>query len=305
METCWSCTRERWTALATWLERPLSVVDVGCRWGFADRWLQLGERVRLVGFEPDREECGRLAETYREAPTVTVVPLALGDARGRRRLHLTRQAGCSSFYRPDESVRTGRPTTRDELEPVGETDVEVTTLDHWIGERQPERIDFLKIDTQGAELDVLRGAEQTLQDVRVLEVEVEFNPLYEDMPLFADIDIWLRQHGFVLWRLRNQSHYGLAEAGSDVPLGETHHFDSRPVSFEAQGGQLYWADAYYVRRELAFDPAPSWRDAVRDAVISDVVGFPDLALACVERVRTDLPEAVQRALSEPVSPPAI
>ena len=42
--------------LANYLEEPLVVADVGCRWGFADTWSALGPHVRLVGFDPDAEE---------------------------------------------------------------------------------------------------------------------------------------------------------------------------------------------------------------------------------------------------------
>jgi Methyltransferase FkbM domain len=57
--------------------------------------------------------------------------------------------------------------------------------------------DYLKVDVQGAELDVLKGATQTLQDVLLVQTEIEFVPIYRNQPLFAEVDQSLRSHGFM------------------------------------------------------------------------------------------------------------
>jgi FkbM family methyltransferase len=58
--------------------------------------------------------------------------------------------------------------------------------------------DLLKLDTQGSELDILRGASNTLMETSLVEVEVEFYPMYKGQPLFADVDALLRSSGFEL-----------------------------------------------------------------------------------------------------------
>ena len=57
-------------------------------------------------------------------------------------------------------------------------------------------IDVLKLDLQGYELDALKGCEKLLPRIKAITTEVEFVPLYEGQPLFADIDIYLRARGF-------------------------------------------------------------------------------------------------------------
>lgn len=247
------------------LDRPLVIVDVGCRWGFAEQWLQLAEGAHLIGFEPDEQECDRLQECYAEHSNIVITPVALGASPGRQTLYLTSQPACSSLYPPDDFVRLARPALDPDLQLVGELTVEVTTLDQWLLDGGVTAVDFMKIDTQGSELDVLRGSRIALRDIRALEVEVDFNPIYGGQPLFSEVDGYLRRHDFVLWRFRNLSHYGLAEVRSDILMPETTFFDGRPVPVEAQGGQLYWADALYVKRDLAFGPQKG-PAALRDAV---------------------------------------
>src|SRR5262249_34589828 len=96
--------------------------------------------------------------------------------------------------------------------------------------------DFIKIDTQGAELAILEGASDTL-DTRVfgVEVEVEFAPLYVGQPLFSDVDALLRSRGFQLFDLRHS--YWKRTSGA---------------RYGGPKGQLVFGDALYFKTEEAF-----------------------------------------------------
>jgi FkbM family methyltransferase len=269
--------------LATVLPRPVTVVDVGCRWGPAAAWLEL-PGVRVIGFDPDEEECRRLEQQTGNRAAARFVPIALGGHAGPARLHITTQPACSSLYPPDIGLIETRPALV-VITPAGETDVELETLDAWTDREGVDRIDFIKLDTQGSELDVLRGAERVLQTVRAIEAEVEFNPIYEGQPLFGDVDRYLRTQGFVLWRLADLAHYSLPGGVSDFATSETHYYDvDHPVTVAGTGGQLYWANAFYVRRQIAFPPAEiPWETAVVDAVLTGALGFWDLAQLAATR----------------------
>jgi Methyltransferase FkbM domain len=52
-------------------------------------------------------------------------------------------------------------------------------------------VDAIKLDTQGSELDILRGATHVLPTVSLIDIEVEFNELYDGQPLFCDVDRFL------------------------------------------------------------------------------------------------------------------
>jgi len=103
-------------------------------------------------------------------------------------------------------------------------DVTVSTLDsrfdEFVSGLAAPRV-FLKIDTQGYDLEVLKGARGVLPTVQVVQVEVSFFPLYEDVPPWYAAISWCEAHGFGL--------YGLFPVLRDP------------------GGQLVEADAILVR----------------------------------------------------------
>lgn len=259
------------------LQRDLVVVDVGCRWGFADFWQQLSPRLMLYGFDPDAGECERLRSLYKDRPNIHLVPLGLADAAGERILYMTREMACSSLYRPDPALTGSMPELACASE-TGTSKVQVTTLDEWSASNAIANIDFIKLDTQGAELDVLRGGERALASVSALEVEVEFNPIYVNQPLFGDVDRFLRERGFVLWKLSTLAHYSRADVALEPEAQNTNYYDSQVISHAVLSGQLYWGHAYYVRKEIAASGASRpWQQSLRDAILMDVLGFHGLA----------------------------
>lgn len=283
-------------ALAELLDQPLLIVDVGCRWGFADSWHQLGDKCRAVGFEPDAEECERLSRHYAGRPEVRVVPQALGAESGPATLYLTKDPVGHSLLPTVADVVQRHPGLGGGLV-VGTSAVEVTTLDEWCGHEGVDRVDVIKIDTQGSELDVLRGADRTLAGVQAIEVEVEFNELYEDVPLFGEIDRYLRDRGFVLWRLRDLAHYAQAGMPVDWWSEEFLYYDSLMARFPSGGGQLFWANAYYLKRSVAY-PAPEagWESLVRGACVASALQFQDLVRVVVEAARPSAPPDVVATL---------
>lgn len=116
---------------------------------------------------------------------------------------------------------------------VGRSEVHTHRLDD-LSQELGDRVDFLKLDVQGFELSVLKGAQELLKKVLVLHTEVEFVEMYEKQPLFAEVDQFLRQQGFVFHRFASVHGRPLK------PL----HLNANPLQPISQ--QL-WADAVYVR----------------------------------------------------------
>ena len=201
----------------------LSLVDVGARGGLHPRWRRCGAPVRAIGFDADAAECERL---NRGATGVRYLPYALGPEDGARTtLHLTRDPGSSSVYPPNEALVRDFPFGA-QLTVERRVPVTVTTLD-LVCDREGFAPDAIKLDVQGAELGILRGAERALGGALVLETEVEFQSLYEGQPLFHDVDQHMRARGWLLLGLRRA-------------------FWRRFATSVADGGTLVHGDALYV-----------------------------------------------------------
>jgi hypothetical protein len=95
--------------------------------------------------------------------------------------------------------------------------------------------DYLKLDVEGAELQVLEGGERATRNTLVLDLEVEFAPLRAGQPLFAEVDTYLRGHGWKLLGIRR------------VHWRRNAGLDPRGTGF---GGQLTQADALYCNAAL-------------------------------------------------------
>jgi hypothetical protein len=157
--------------------------------------------------------------------------------------------------------------------------VEVVTLDEWLQTSGHGPIDAMKMDVQGAELDILKGASTALESVRMLVAEVHLNKMYDGAALFGEVDGFLREHGFELWRFPVIAHYsGEPDRPPMVDRVDVHWFESLPVAIPALPGQAVWADALYVKQGFADTASPrDFATSVRDAAVAIGMDEPNLA----------------------------
>ena|ERR1700728_1871729 len=145
----------------------------------------------VTGFEPQRQALALLRE--QKGPLETYLPDAVGDGE-EHTLRLTAASGMTSFFDPDVD-RLGLFAGFSEWGRVlSRTSMPTRRLDDF---EEIDEMDLLKIDVQGSELMVCRGARRRLQEAVSVHTEVSFVPLYVDQPVFGDIDLELRGLGFV------------------------------------------------------------------------------------------------------------
>lgn len=250
------------------------IVDVGCRWGFVEEFTPELDRFVIYGFDPDPQECDRLNAWY-SSPAIKAIPIALGSVSGERTLYLTKEPACSSLYKPDPCLTSNYSALHCQVE-VGKTRVNVQRLDAWAKENGVSAIDHIKIDTQGSELDVLIGAGCLLDKIRSIQVEVEFNPMYLDQPVFSDVDKFLRSNGFVLWKLSEITHYSKNKT-SQQPINtvDVRYDDWVSQKIGVYAGQIFWANAHYVRQDVLSDKK-SPEAFERDQILFSLLGMPDV-----------------------------
>jgi FkbM family methyltransferase len=170
----------------------LTVIDVGA----AGSLLSLGPldpTCEIHGFEPRPDGVPRSHSGY---ASVHIHNFGLAGTTGTHRLYVTREPMASSLLRPNRDVAK-RYYLADALDVVSETTIECKTLDELAKAKLiPDRIDYMKLDTQGTENDILRGGHQLLRQTSIIKCETEFVQLYEDQPLFADVAGQLASAGF-------------------------------------------------------------------------------------------------------------
>lgn len=192
--TGWDLEAEVQVALAA-IHRPQAVIiDVGGgRGDWTAALLQSLPLARALMLEPSPRFLEHLRQ--RRLPRTTVIPAAAGDAAGGALLHEPRsdETIASLHVRRDSYFRQER------FQPQP---VQVVTLDQVIAAFDLDVVDFVKIDVEGHELAVLRGARQALQAGRIRALAFEFGSGNLNSRTFFH-DLWdeLRPLGFDLHRI--------------------------------------------------------------------------------------------------------
>jgi FkbM family methyltransferase len=139
------------------LKPGMVVLDVGAHHGYYTLLAsqKVGAHGRVIAFEPSPRDRSRLLQHLRlnGCANVQVEETALGEADGRAELYVVKgkETGCNSLRPPAVSEATDA------------TQVRVTRLDDYIRDHDLPRVDFLKMDVEGAELAVLQGATEFLE----------------------------------------------------------------------------------------------------------------------------------------------
>jgi FkbM family methyltransferase len=262
---------------------PLRIVDIGASGRFHPRWRKTTAEIQAILFEPDPRAYDRLESKASHH----YVPLnsALSDRAGHADFHLCRKQDVSSLYLPNLELLQRFPDV-EKFEVVNTIKIFTDTLDNQLRRAGIDSVDFLKIDVQGHELPILRGAIKTLRAVIGLELEVEFVELYKGQPLFPELQSSLTQMGFELfdlkrefWKRRDARNYG-------------NHVK----------GQLIYGDALYFRtpESVCANLCTGETKALHAVLVYMAYGYLDLAEVLVrlaEERRALSPEMSQRILS--------
>ena len=156
------------------------MLDVGAYYGdFGVLVRELGYRGRIVSFEPVADNYERLATRAADDPLWETRKLALGRTRGEAEIFLYQGSTFNSFL---PSNQLGRERFPDKMEVTRTEVVTVDTLEHVVAELGATHGDLsllLKVDTPGSDLDVVGGLGAALPRVRVLQLELAVQPIYE------------------------------------------------------------------------------------------------------------------------------
>jgi FkbM family methyltransferase len=196
---------------------------------------------------------------------VKYYPLALGERNERRKFYITQHPMCCSLYEPNDSLNS----LYNNLEVAylaRQSTIETINLDFFAQEYGVDAIDFIKIDVQGAELDIFKGGSQVLKNVLAIVSEVEFIPHYVDQPLFGDVCAYLSQHDLMF-------HKFIGFGGRALKPIVINNDANNP-------SQLIWSDAIFIRHVNAI-PHSSDHQLLKLSVLAAVYNSPELSYHCL------------------------
>lgn len=249
---------------------PVMLIDVGCSGGLNPAWRAWGARLAALGIDVLTDEIDRLTASETN-PQISYVAARAGaqdgqvPARSNYSLHRSQgylataalaNRSCRDFLELWRRTVNGKtvPTEANYsnlVDPMADpfyafyarrfsNVMSPRTTDRWatIDELWSGPVDILKIDTDGWDFDVLRGAEKVLTSCLAIEIETQFHgPITPTANVFCNIDSFLRDRGFSLFRLEPVTY-----ARSALPLPFLYDIPANNIR-----GQITWADALYIR----------------------------------------------------------
>lgn len=192
-----------------------AVLDVGANEGqYALLLRKLGFHGQIISFEPLTAAHRSLQRSATNDPLWIIAPrMAVGDCEGQVRVNVASESVASSVLPMSRELEEAAP----QLGYSGSEVVPIARLDRASRDllSEGQRI-FLKVDVQGYESHVLRGATELLLKVIGVQLEVSFVALYEGQALYSTLFAFIEKQGFSVWGfvpgLMNQSSGRLLQA---------------------------------------------------------------------------------------------
>ncbi|MBM4440319.1 MAG: FkbM family methyltransferase [Candidatus Rokubacteria bacterium] len=199
---------ERALALVPEIVRPevgtVHVVDCGAAGEYHPIWDHFGNAITIHMFEPEKKAFEQLTREYAQNPKVRIYETVLASGPGELTLNVFRWPRGSSIYRPNDSYV---PDTfaRRHYEVVNQVTFPAKPLSEVL---RGVDVSFLKADVEGAELEIIRGAEALLPGCVGLELEIWFSRnVLAGAPTAAEVIAYCQAQGFTLALVDTPRHW--------------------------------------------------------------------------------------------------
>lgn len=168
-----------------------TIVDIGATGFLTNNWEYQKNDVAYL-FEPHPDFYKDLQKQLKDIPNIHLFDLALSNKTGYTNFYTTQKRNCSSLLEPNSA----NPSVagRSDILTYNKITVKCDTLDNVL--KDVQLIDYMKLDTQGSEYEIILGGEQTLKRTKYIKCEVEFSEAYKNQKLYEDVKSLLAKFGF-------------------------------------------------------------------------------------------------------------
>ena len=213
------------------IENSISLVDIGGYKGIQDRWRRVEKFVEFHAFEPNSVEADKIKS---KTKSLNIYKSALSSTDGKIILNICKEPAVSSLLKLNfEFLKKFKNVERFEI--IEKIEVEAKQLDSL----KIDKIDFIKIDVQGYNLEVLKGSNKALEKAVGIEIECEFKEIYKNQSLFRDVDEYLSKHNFEL-----------CDFTDIVRWSEKVNDEKKQIDKIDNQGEIIFVNALYIKKNL-------------------------------------------------------
>ena len=172
-------------------EIKFNYVDVGAREDISNIWKKLEDNINVFGFETDLEELKRLKNKF---PSRTYYEFGLWSKEQDLKLYITSDASSSSIYKPNLNENKKYKIKYHECRNLKKVvNVKCKKMDQLLTTTP----DFIKIDTQGSEYEIIKGARKLLtSNCPLVSLETWTRDVYKNSPTMDKIISLMHEYGY-------------------------------------------------------------------------------------------------------------
>lgn len=150
---------------------------------------------KIYGFEPVEELYVRSIENTSQYKNVSIEKKALGEKNEKKSIYISNVSGRTSA---SSSLRTPKEhlTFHENVKFSAKQEVEVVNLDSWCDENKISKLDFMWLDVQGSEYDIIKSSPKIISNTKYLYCEVSLMEMYEGTILYDKFKDNMKQIGF-------------------------------------------------------------------------------------------------------------
>jgi len=178
-----------------------TLFDIGANAGqYSSNMRELGYRKKIISFEPLKSAFEELKKASLKDNNWVINNYALGNENIKSMINVAGNSYSSSILNMLPTHLKSAP----ESNYIAQEEIEIKTFDSIFNSfcNKEDRV-MIKIDTQGYEKNVLEGANESLNNIKIIQLEMSILPLYENEMLFVEMINYLDNKGFQLFSLEN------------------------------------------------------------------------------------------------------